>query len=341
MQKDKPGEASMDEILASIRKIISEEPPGSVPGALPPKAEPSAHAPKLSIDPQPSRPQPRPAIADIDSDLADLIDGPKAGDSLPRAPVLDVPQMADPPRRSSWLFGRMSQSVPAPSPVLPPAAQPAPAAPQPAPSEARAPLIAPPADLVRPVPRAPDRLLFDPLPPPAAAPVSRPLPQEFNPPQAFTPVALPAAAAAVAEQLSKVVSPAEPAPVAPEPVPQPVAVAPVARKPDPEPAPIDGHAAAVAALINGADLADPPVEVETPAKASELDPALDAPVATAEPRPEGAAADVPPVSAAPRSLEDAVAEMLRPMLKQWLDDNMPAIVEKALRVELASRTPGA
>ena len=36
-----------------------------------------------------------------------------------------------------------------------------------------------------------------------------------------------------------------------------------------------------------------------------------------------------------RTLEDAVVELLRPMLRQWLDDNMPRIVEKALKVEMA------
>lgn len=34
-------------------------------------------------------------------------------------------------------------------------------------------------------------------------------------------------------------------------------------------------------------------------------------------------------------LDDTVAELLRPMLRQWLSDNMPRIVEKALRIELA------
>lgn len=36
-----------------------------------------------------------------------------------------------------------------------------------------------------------------------------------------------------------------------------------------------------------------------------------------------------------RTLEDTVVELLRPMLRQWLDDNMPRMVEKALRIELA------
>ena len=37
-----------------------------------------------------------------------------------------------------------------------------------------------------------------------------------------------------------------------------------------------------------------------------------------------------------RTMEDTVAELLRPMLRQWLDANMPRVVEKALRVELAA-----
>ena len=42
-----------------------------------------------------------------------------------------------------------------------------------------------------------------------------------------------------------------------------------------------------------------------------------------------------------RTLEDTVAELLRPMLRQWLSDNMPRIVEKALRIEVAqSLRPG-
>jgi cell pole-organizing protein PopZ len=36
-----------------------------------------------------------------------------------------------------------------------------------------------------------------------------------------------------------------------------------------------------------------------------------------------------------RTLEDTVVELLRPMLRQWLDANLPRIVEKAVRAELA------
>lgn len=35
-----------------------------------------------------------------------------------------------------------------------------------------------------------------------------------------------------------------------------------------------------------------------------------------------------------RTLEDLVKEMLRPMLKDWLDDNLPTIVERLVRAEI-------
>jgi cell pole-organizing protein PopZ len=35
-----------------------------------------------------------------------------------------------------------------------------------------------------------------------------------------------------------------------------------------------------------------------------------------------------------RTLEDLVAEMMRPMLKAWLDDNLPGLVERVVRAEI-------
>ena len=35
-----------------------------------------------------------------------------------------------------------------------------------------------------------------------------------------------------------------------------------------------------------------------------------------------------------RTLEDLVREMLRPLLKAWLDDNLPAMVERLVRAEI-------
>ena len=35
-----------------------------------------------------------------------------------------------------------------------------------------------------------------------------------------------------------------------------------------------------------------------------------------------------------RTLEDLVREMLRPLLKGWLDDNLPGIVERMVKAEI-------
>ena len=57
----------------------------------------------------------------------------------------------------------------------------------------------------------------------------------------------------------------------------------------------------------------------------------------------GNAGSLPPATALPspaagvQTLEDTVARLLRPMLRQWLDDNMPRIVEKAFKEELAAQ----
>jgi cell pole-organizing protein PopZ len=42
---------------------------------------------------------------------------------------------------------------------------------------------------------------------------------------------------------------------------------------------------------------------------------------------------------AQRTLEDTVVELLRPMLRTWIDTNMPVMVEKALRAETAAMAP--
>jgi len=42
-----------------------------------------------------------------------------------------------------------------------------------------------------------------------------------------------------------------------------------------------------------------------------------------------------------RTLEDLTREMLLPMLKEWLDDNLPTIVERLVRAEIerVSKSP--
>jgi hypothetical protein len=57
-----------------------------------------------------------------------------------------------------------------------------------------------------------------------------------------------------------------------------------------------------------------------------------------EPAPKPAMVEPPrlpegPVVARTGGVEDAAAQLLRPILRQWLTENMPKIVEKALRDE--------
>jgi cell pole-organizing protein PopZ len=58
------------------------------------------------------------------------------------------------------------------------------------------------------------------------------------------------------------------------------------------------------------------------------------PVASRGPVP--AAERLQPVSQGQKSLEETVKELLKPMLLQWLDENMPRIVNEAIREEIAA-----
>lgn len=40
-------------------------------------------------------------------------------------------------------------------------------------------------------------------------------------------------------------------------------------------------------------------------------------------------------SSEPRTIEDVMKELLRPMVKSWLDDNLPAVVERLVREEIS------
>ncbi len=67
------------------------------------------------------------------------------------------------------------------------------------------------------------------------------------------------------------------------------------------------------------------------------------PEVSVPPSPSMLPATIPSQGSMPvnRTLEDAVADMLRPMLQQWVAENMPRIIERALRTEVAqSVKPG-
>ncbi|MEZ5773833.1 MAG: DUF2497 domain-containing protein [Hyphomicrobiaceae bacterium] len=87
-----------------------------------------------------------------------------------------------------------------------------------------------------------------------------------------------------------------------------------------------------AALAKAA--AEPASPAEEPAPLAETPPVEASPVAIpAEPVASVAAGPM----AAGRSLEDAMAALLKPMLREWLDDNMPRILEKVVVCEELAR----
>jgi cell pole-organizing protein PopZ len=60
------------------------------------------------------------------------------------------------------------------------------------------------------------------------------------------------------------------------------------------------------------------------------------PAAAVESAPAPAAADMPPQGLTfPSGLEDSIKEMIKPLIVQWLNDNLPRIVERAVREEVA------
>ncbi|HEV2531898.1 DUF2497 domain-containing protein [Phenylobacterium sp.] len=149
---------------------------------------------------------------------------------------------------------------------------------------------------------------------------------------------------------------AEPAPE-PEPEPAPVAAA----EPEPEPpaapapAPAPEPAPVAAAAEEDDDALELTEKVETvgdldvytpepppaapepaPAPAAEAPPAalVSDTAAAAAASAFGKLSQVVAMPAEGRTLEDVVRELLRPLLQQWLDDHLPAIVQETVQVEV-------
>jgi uncharacterized protein len=192
--------------------------------------------------------------------------------------------------------------------------------------------------------------------PPAAA---KPAVMKDIPPSAIAPAPKPAAAP----------KPAPPPPPAPEPVSNnqddidamlasldaatPEADIRPAQQPEPEPdvfeltdemalpEPAPAPSAATFSKV------EPQDDIEfTEAKASRRQPAYEPPFESAPARPILSHSTVSAVESAfnslantvlsnnARTLEDLVKEMLRPMLKSWLDDNLPGLVERIVKAEI-------
>jgi cell pole-organizing protein PopZ len=190
-----------------------------------------------------------------------------------------------------------------------------------------------------------------PAPPPVAA-APKPVPPPAPPPP--KPAAPPPAAANNQNDIDAMLADLDVAPKAPPPPPKPVAV-----EPPPPPDVLDLTEAMAApapgpgAAFRTIDAASDVVFTDRPPEA----PAEPAPRPFEEPRRPAAVSFEPDqrlisnatVSAVDsafnalahtvlgnnaRTLEDLVKEMLRPMLKNWLDDNLPNLVERIVRAEI-------
>lgn len=356
---EKAPEPSMEEILASIRKIIAEEPIGSRPGPVPRSAGPESAAPGRGPNSAAGRTDPAdfPSLSradgppfGVDDALADLMDDsppqridPLPGRDAPAAPkpgARTVGGNAEENQRPSWLFARPGASAVEPpiaagrvSGDQPPTVRGAGPAPKPLDPAA---LFGNDRETASPQQARAQDL---PKPGPYRVPVRETTVRETGAPDQRGDAAAPSApAAGDSRPGAGAAQPARPAEKASAPDagvgPAPSAtVALPAERPKPADLPPGGPAgdrglgpAPAAAGAPGTDDSLRGTLVEGLAPPAAVVPS---PVET-QPEPQA------PQAAGARSLEDAVADLLRPMLRDWLDANMPRIVEKALRVELAA-----
>jgi len=144
-------------------------------------------------------------------------------------------------------------------------------------------------------------------------------------------------------------APEAPAPeavhVAPEPEPEPVHVEPVeeeddvleltqlAPEPEPEPAPIETHGD-IEVHAPAAAAPPPPVYRPAPAPAAEEEPLMSASPSESAASAFGHLAHSVTMPKDGRVLEDVVRELLRPLLKAWLDEHLPMIVQAKVDEEV-------
>jgi cell pole-organizing protein PopZ len=395
MSSDKTAEPSMDEILSSIRKIITEDStsrPSPTASAVPlPPAMKADFGSPSSLPPPPRPPVLKPpAVDDVLDELSKDVKAMRA--TLPSAPPLPpaAPPLSKPPLPGNsdanvplWQSPRASE----PSSAVPPGSAAERAASRPAfgMRDADAEIKAPPVlekrsagDLGGIVPSRMDAS-------PSAAPKADLLPHErvadpefgrvakpettgagATPPLAGrTPPTLGAATGQMngnhfSASSASATQPEAPrsSPIASDAPAKPINATPTATTTTPGTAAAAASSSALPPASNASDaLASPGKAVDTgPAKSASpatlaptpnasvtapKPPAAETPAARPSPPTNGAPAQARPAaspgstSPASRTMEETVVELLRPMLRQWLDANMPRIVEKSLKAELA------
>jgi cell pole-organizing protein PopZ len=342
---EKNGHSSIEEILASVRRIIAEE-PGSAGPMIDLNA--SAHHPRgdgLLDDPSdfdlPSifKSQSAPAAdkpAPLFGRLSDAIRGASATSSDMTEPTLSSLKLhrADPADMGSshhFLLSAFHETTaPRPDEIAASAMSEAPSsaaaiavasyAPGPSAPTTTAPLLAsqsptPPAAVGDPTPSAPQvprqmaafkDTRFRSM---GSAPVM-PAPDQ--------PVISPFEEAATAALVHAVAAPAE---ACFEPLPDVAAIAELT---------VEDLAAEAPATLTAAIVASYPALSPEPRAAeivvAHVPPPVPLPVASPQ---------APPQQEAAAPIEDSTADLLRPMLRQWLAENMPRMVEKALHIEVA------
>ncbi|WP_372786193.1 DUF2497 domain-containing protein [Phenylobacterium sp.] len=131
----------------------------------------------------------------------------------------------------------------------------------------------------------------------------------------------------------------------PEPEPEPVAAQPepVAAAPEPEPEPmVEEEALELTEKVEthgDLDVVTPsqapePIAAEPEAEPAPVEALVSERVASAAASSFGALSAAITMPRGDRTLEDVVRELLRPLLQQWLDDNLPAIVQTAVEAEV-------
>ena len=106
----------------------------------------------------------------------------------------------------------------------------------------------------------------------------------------------------------------------------------------PSSAVVTAQASEAEAVLTAVKLDEPAPSGTNPISADRAPPsvavvALHSPPVIAEVSPQAAVA-------APQSFESTISSMLRPLLREWLDANLPRMVENALRDELGTAGPG-
>jgi cell pole-organizing protein PopZ len=295
-------EPSMEEILASIRRIIEDSDGGKNQPVNDPGSPRRADAPAVTVEP--ARPEPV-AKAEVDAFRAEF-----------RAPEPPLAPAAPEPERKPVSLADVQAEM---RRALPEAV-----APVPAPEVAKplrladvkasippAPTIQPPAapEAKKPVSMADIQALLDRSEPPAPQTAGAATPAPAPAPEPIAPVAQAAGAAPAAREPERRWPPS-PARIEPE-ITFDVAPVPAARAPEP-PAPEPRVAEPVA----------PPKPAIISAQAGRQ-------VAAAFGELSGAFA-----ASRQKSFDEMAEQMLRPMLQEWLDNNLPLLVERLVREEI-------